>query len=180
MGIQLQIVQDADMAQFKHDMQEAFQRGAEAEFGNITEQILPESHINASLIKSGSVAYAAVEDGAIVGGAIVQIDSQTHRNHLDFLYVKCGVQSKGIGQAIWNAIEQLHPETMIWETGTPYFEKRNIHFYVNKCGFHIVEYYNDKHPDPNMPDVPNMPDKPDTDDIPGFEQGFFRFEKRMK
>ena len=95
MGIQLQIVQDADMAQFKHDMQEAFQKGAEAEFGNITEQILPESHINASLIKSGSVAYAAVEDGRIVGGAIVQIDSQTHRNHLDFLYVKCGVQSRG-------------------------------------------------------------------------------------
>ena len=180
MGIQLQIVQDADMAQFKHDMQEAFQKGAEAEFGNITEQILPESHINASLSKSGSVAYAAVEDGRIVGGAIVQIDSQTHHNHLDFLYVKCGVQSKGIGQAIWNAIEQLHPETMIWETGTPYFEKRNIHFYVNKCGFHIVEYYNDKHPDPNMPDVPNTPDMPDTDDIPGFEQGFFRFEKRMK
>lgn len=25
-------------------------------------------------------------------------------------------------------------------TCTPYFEKRNIHFYVNKCGFYIVEY----------------------------------------
>jgi hypothetical protein len=28
----------------------------------------------------------------------------------------------------------------VWETMTPYFEKRNIHFYVNKCGFHIVEF----------------------------------------
>ncbi len=22
------------------------------------------------------------------------------------------------------------------------FETRNIHFYINKCGFHIVEFYN--------------------------------------
>lgn len=177
MGIQLQIVQEADLPQFKRDMQEAFQKGAEAEFGHISEQILPESHINASLSKAGSMAYAAVEDGCIVGGAIVQINPETHHHHLDFLYVKHGVQSKGIGQAIWAAIEQNHPDAIVWETGTPYFERRNIHFYVNKCGFHIVEYYNEKHPDPYMQDEDNMPD---TDPIPGFERGFFRFEKRMQ
>lgn len=174
MAIRLQIVQEADMPQFKQDMQEAFQKGAEAAFGQITEQILPESHINASLSKAECVAYAAIEEGCMVGGAIVQINQQTHYNHLDLLYVKYGVQSKGVGQAIWATIEQLYPETIVWETGTPYFEKRNIHFYVNKCGFHIVEYYNEKHPEPNIPDMPN------TDDLPGFEQGFFRFEKRMK
>ena len=27
-----------------------------------------------------------------------------------------------------------------------YFEKRNIHFYVNRCGFHIVEFFNSHHP----------------------------------
>ena len=33
-----------------------------------------------------------------------------------------------------------------------YFEKRNIHFYVNKCGFHIVEFLNEHNPDPNDPE----------------------------
>ena len=37
-------------------------------------------------------------------------------------------------------IEKLHPKTKVWETCTPYFEKRNIHFYVNKCKFQIVDY----------------------------------------
>ena len=37
------------------------------------------------------------------------------------------------------------------------------------------EYYNEKHPDPHMQDA----DLPQTDDTPGFEHGFFRFEKRM-
>ena len=46
-------------------------------------------------------------------------------------------------------------KTIAWETITPYFEKRNVHFYVNKCGFHIVEFFNEHHPDPHDP--PHMP-----------------------
>ncbi len=174
MRITLHALQDGDWGTFKRDMQEAFQKGAEAEYGQISEEILPESHINASLSKAGAVAYKAMRDGEMVGGAIVQIDRATQHNHLDFLYAKHGTQGGGIGQAIWAAIEQLHPDTLVWETGTPYFEKRNIHFYVNKCGFHIVEYFNEKHPDPHQEET----DMPSTDDTPGFEHGFFRFEKR--
>lgn len=174
MNIQLQILQEKDLQSFKRCMQEAFQKGAEAEYGVLTEQILPESHIDASLRKETSVAYIATKGGELVDGAVVQIDTNTHHNHLDLLFVKHGVQSKGVGQTIWSALEKLYPDTKVWETGTPYFEKRNIHFYVNKCGFHIVEYYNSKHPEPQYPDMT------DTEGIPGFEHGFFRFEKRMK
>ena len=39
----------------------------------------------------------------------------------------------------------MHPEIRVWETVTPYFEKRNIHFYVNRLGFHIVEFWNKYH-----------------------------------
>ena len=54
----------------------------------------------------------------------------------------------------------------MWETTTPYFEKRNIHFYVNRCGFHIVEYFNSRHP------ALHDPDSDDTD-----SDGMFRFQK---
>ena len=37
-----------------------------------------------------------------------------------------------------------------------YFEKRNIHFYINRCGFKIVEFYNSHNPDPNEPDYDEM------------------------
>ena len=33
--------------------------------------------------------------------------------HLDFLYVKSGTQSKGIGQMICNSIEEKHPEVTL-------------------------------------------------------------------
>ena len=56
-------------------------------------------------------------------------------------------ESKGIGQKAWKEVERLHPEIRIWETVTPCFEKRNIHFYVNKLGFHIVRYFNERDKD---------------------------------
>lgn len=86
------------------------------------------------------------------------------------LYVKSGTQGKGIGKAIWFAIEKLYPDTKIWETCTPYFEKRNIHFYVNVCGFYITEFFNEKHP---------MPDTPD-DFIGDGNEGMFAFKKVMQ
>lgn len=161
--------------QFKKDLQEAFQQGAVEGFGETEEEILPESHIDDSLFVKGAIAYEAIEDGISVGGAIVVIDKETQYNRLDFLFVKVGCQSKGIGQSIWNAIERLHPKTKVWETCTPYFERRNIHFYVNRCGFHIVEFYNENHPDPNNP---NEYVKEEGRNNEYFE-GMFRFEKLM-
>lgn len=47
----------------------------------------------------------------------------------------------------------------------PYFEQRNIHFYVNKLGFHIVEFY-----------TKFLKDK----DMPERMDGMFRFQKIIK
>lgn len=45
---------------------------------------------------------------------------------------------------LWNMIEQLYPDTKIWNTETPVFSSRNHNFYVNKCGFHIIKIENPK------------------------------------
>lgn len=77
-------VEDCDLEQYKKDMQEAFQKGYEDDFGKTEEIILPE------------------ED-------------------------------------------------------------------INRCGFHIVEFWNEKNPDPNMP----------SDFVGDGNEGMFRFEKKM-
>lgn len=168
MDFRLIPIEKEDMVDYKKDMQEAFQQGAMKEFNNLNVEILPEKDIDESLSKKGAVAYKAVVDGKMLGGVIVVIDEITQHNHLDFLYVKYGTQSKGIGQKIWNEVERLYPKTKVWETCTPYFEKRNIHFYINRLGFHAVEFFNPNHKDPNIPD-----------DMIGGDY-FFRFEKVMK
>ena len=168
MNFNLLPVSQKDFTDYKKDMQEAFQKGAAAEFADLDMEILPEEDIDRSLNTKGAIAYKAIVDDEMVGGAIVVIDEKTQHNHLDFLYVKYGIQSRGVGQLIWKEIEKLNSATKIWETVTPYFEKRNIHFYVNCCGFHIVEFFNPQHKDPNTPE-----------DMVGGDY-FFRFEKKMK
>ena len=92
---------------------------------------------------------------------------------LEILFVSPHAHSKGIGYAAWCEIEGTYPQVRVWELVTPYFETRNIHFYVNRCGFHIVEFFNSHHPDPNDHD----PGLQEVDDQ--FPDGMFRFEKRV-
>ena len=179
---------------FKEEMQEAFQHGFEAYNKDAEEtnqwQVLPDKDFYQSLEAEGAEAYEAVsEDGQRVGGAIITTNG--NMGELAFLYVKVSVQSKGIGQSIWKAIEAMHPEIEVWETCTPYFDRRNIHFYINRCGFHAVEFFNEHHPDPHMPEQLTEQREPsnsfewpsrDGSRQSQFDQedGLFKFEKKIR
>ena len=86
--------------------------------------------IEESFNAEGAEIYIAEIDGERVGGAVIVVNEKTGYNSLHLLYVKSGSQNAGNGFAIWKSIENLHPETKIWETHTPYYDKRNIHFYI--------------------------------------------------
>ena len=161
-----------DRERFILDNQEAFNYGALEEFGRRDDhfekegEIISRETIEASI--DGGEAYRIMQDGQPVGGVVIRVNGE--RGDLELLFVSPRVHSKGIGYAAWCAVERLHPEVTVWETVTPYFEKRNIHFYVNRCGFHIVEFFNSHHPDPKESE-----DKQETDEQ--FPDGMFRFEK---
>ena len=165
-----------DREQFILDNQWAFKYGAIEEFGKRDDhmdfdgEIISRKTIERCIDSPDSETYRIVVDGRRVGGLILKINKETHHNELEILFVSPEEHTKGIGYGAWQAVEALHPETKVWETCTPYFEKRNIHFYVNKCGFHIVEFHNAYHVDPNEPQ--------DEEDEGPHEM--FRFVKEMK
>lgn len=165
MNILLKQVERNQLHDFKKEMQEAFQKSFEDNYGTDPRKVLPEQDIDSSLQAEGAVAYEALLDGERVGGVVANISEDKRRNHLDFLYVKVGCQNRGIGKFIWSALEAQYPETQVWETCTPYFDRRNIHFYVNRCGFHIVEFFNQYHPDREAKENFSL------------GEGLFRFEK---
>lgn len=169
MNITLEILQSEDREMFIRHNQIAFQKAFEEEFGVADEMVLLQKDVEQSLDKGNSVAYCIFCDGVWVGGIVLSIDENTHRNSLDLFFLNPEAHGKSIGTKVWSMIEKMYPETQVWETHTPYFEKQNIHFYVNKCGFHIVEFFNPHHRDPHIP----------TDNHRQDMEYFFRFEKRM-
>ncbi|MBO4787857.1 MAG: GNAT family N-acetyltransferase [Lachnospiraceae bacterium] len=176
--ITLTFLTDDDREQFILDNQRAFKYGALEEFGERDNHFEEDGEIISrktieDCIDHG-IAYRIREDGRIVGGLVLLIDNETQHNHLELLFVNPTAHSKGVGTAAWKIVEQLYPNTRVWETCTPYFETRNIHFYVNKCGFHIVEFFNSHHPDPHDPETGVENDFNGSD----FD-GMFRFEKVM-
>ncbi|MBQ4007845.1 MAG: GNAT family N-acetyltransferase [Muribaculaceae bacterium] len=162
----------ADREQFIADNQEAFLYGATQEFGmrdnhfEEDDQIISRETIEQSIDRKNAVAYRIMLGNEKVGGVVIRIEG--NEGELELLFVSPKAHSKGIGYRAWCEVERLHPEVKVWETVTPYFEKRNIHFYVNRCGFHIVEFFNSHHLDPNDRDM--MEDDSD---------GMFRFQKVM-
>lgn len=168
--ITLDLAQDGDLPRFRTALQDAFAIAVANTFGSTDEGPIPsDEDVAASFAAPNAVVHRILEDGQWVGGAVVSIDRETRHNALDLFYIKKGELGRGIGRRAWRAIEAAYPDTEVWTTHTPYFEKRNIHFYVNVCGFHIVAYHHAGHPDPNRPDEP---------DLPG-DDGMFLFEKRM-
>ena len=173
--IELKPLASSDREQFIKDNQEAFNYGALEEFGRrddhfeVEGEIISRETIENSI--DGGKAYRIMQDGKPVGGVVIKVDG--NKGDLVLLFVSPKVHSKGIGYAAWCAVERLHSEVKVWETVTPYFETRNIHFYVNRCGFHIVEFFNSHHPDPNDTEMTGELDEQ-------FLDGMFRFEKVIK
>ena len=169
-----------DREQFILDNQLAFKHGAIEEFDMRDDhldddgEIISRKTIERCIDAPDSEVYRIVVDGKRVGGAILKINRETNRNELEILFVSPNEHTKGIGYGAWCEIEALHPETVVWETCTPYFEKRNIHFYVNKCGFQIdqfwCEYFQPEH---------DIPDDEEYDPDEGPDE-MFRFIKVMK
>ncbi len=162
-----------DREQFILDNQYAFKYGAVEEFGPRDDHFDDDGEIISKntiekCIDEG-VPYRIRENGKIVGGLVLKINEETKHNHLDLLFISPCVHSKGIGFAAWQEVERIYPDTAVWETCTPYFEKRNIHFYINKCGFHAVEFFGEFNRDPHEKD---MPEEGPTE--------MFRFIKVMK
>lgn len=158
MSVVLAPLQIDDREQFILDNQRAFRYGAQQEFGlrdtrtEEGEEVISRTTIEKSIDGEGAETYHILLDGEKVGGVVLKINREKAEGELELLFVSPEAHSKGIGQAAWKAVEALHPEIRVWECITPYFEKRNIHFYVNRCGFHIVEFWNRHHHGPVIPE----------------------------
>ena len=158
MDIKLVPLMADDREQFILDNQQAFKYGAQEEFGmrddrmEEGEEVISRKTIERCLDDNQAEAYRIMHNEDVVGGMILKIDRQSAKGELEILFIKPDAHSKGLGQAAWKEVEIIHPEISVWETMTPYFEKRNIHFYVNRLGFHIVEFWNKYQRGPTVPE----------------------------
>ena len=157
-------------------LQEAFAPAVYEAFGPRDYGPIPsDEDVWASFNAPGAVVYHILQGEERVGGAVLRINEESLHNVLELFFLSPKHHGAGLGLAAWQAIEALYPQTRVWETVTPYFEKRNIHFYVNKCGFHIVEFFNGHHVSPDV----SVSVCRDGSPMPGMDE-YFRFEKVMR
>lgn len=109
-------------------------------------------------LDEASTAYKISKDGKVIGAIILWIHTDTNQNFLGNVFIDPAAENKGMGKIVWDFVENEYPDTEVWKTDTPIFSRRNHHFYINKCGFHVVRIENPK----------------------DMEEGSFILEKRMR
>jgi hypothetical protein len=167
-AIRLDELQEGDRAAWIDRLRAAFAAGVrDAGLQPGDEEIPGVEDTREVLEEPGTEALQVMLDGDVIGGAAVTAEREGRRG-LELFFIDAGRHGGGIGVAAWRAIEARYPDTATWETETPYFEQRNIHFYVNRCGFHIVEFFHPGH----------RPERGGAADHPGPDR-MFRFEKAM-
>lgn len=167
-------VNEDDIAHFKLELKEAFLKGLKDSFPEHDNPIeiapIPPDDVDELRAEPGTAIFHLVMNGEKLGGALLKIDEKTQHNEVIYLYTNSKAHGKGVGTKAWQAIEAAYPETKVWELYTPYFEKRNIHFYVNKCGFKIVAFLHKGNPGPDFEVNENTRDT---------DYEFFHFQKVM-
>jgi hypothetical protein len=87
-----------------------------------------------------SNAYKVLSGDTPVGAVIVW-PRKSGIAFLGCIFVDTARQDKGLGMAMWRQVESLYPHVKLWRTETPVSSARNVHFYVDKCGFRVVRTY---------------------------------------
>lgn len=123
MNIELRPLKDSEEDTFIRENQIAFDKAAIEEFGPQDESVIDRKTIEECLHGKFSEAFRIIADGKAVGGVVVGIHPDTRRNELYLLFVSPECHSRGIGQAVWQLIEERYPETKVWETHTPLLRK---------------------------------------------------------
>ena len=133
----VELVPTSDREIFIDDLQAAFQRD-DGTYKFRREDLLK------FFDKANATLLNIVVDKKICGGAVLIINVETRHNKLALFFVNADFRNLGAGFAAWLAIEKLYPDTKVWYTSTPWLDKRNLHFYLNKCGFVAFSIYNSR------------------------------------
>lgn len=172
MDLELKKIKLQEIEFFQKKMVESFQSGVMERFGDLSAApIPPEDDLSRSAQKENTDLWAVMVDGMPAGAAVISKEDSKGKYALDLFFIFKEYINRKIGFKSWQLIEARYPDAQLWETCTPYFERRNIHFYVNKCGFKIVEFFNEAHREEH--DLQHEFKDINT-------SGFFRFEKVMK
>ena len=123
-----------DREQFIKDNQRSFKFGATEEFGmrdNHFEEdgeTISRKTIENSIDSKDAKTFRIIHENKKIGGVVVKIDKENKKGELELLFINPEIHSKGAGYSTWLEIEKMFPEIEVWETFTPYFEKKKYSF----------------------------------------------------
>ncbi len=91
------------------------------------------------IVEYKATAYCIYIDNKLKGFVLYWANEKDARGLIGEIFLSADIQNCGVGQIVWKFVLKKTPEVKVWRIETPMFAKRNLNFFVNKLGFHIIE-----------------------------------------
>ncbi len=91
------------------------------------------------IVEYNATAYSIYIDNKLKGFVLYWANEKEARGLIGEIFLSTDIQNCGVGQIVWKFVLSKTPEIKTWRVETPMFAKRNLNFFVNKLGFHIIE-----------------------------------------
>jgi len=161
-GLDFKVFDEKDVKIFTPIMKRAYDEDSKMHRNG--EEGGPQGYDNGDCLRSSfmdktSSSFSVYKDDTPVGAINLFINDH-FEGWLQVIFIDYDYWSQGIGQIIWNYVEQKYTQVKVWRLQTPGYSRRNHNFYVNKCGFKIIHIIE-----------PNKKNRP--------YPGFYLFEKKM-
>ena len=114
-----------------------FERGGEKNWKKIIDYVRTDCRDVETMMEN---VYLPEYEGGLFNGGAAQMERPN-----TFIIQQGRAAESVLMEIVKKILAQRHPGIRIWKTFTPYFEKRNIHFYVNRLGFQIDEFFHEGH-----------------------------------
>ena len=133
MELELIRLEEVHIDELTKIMERAFNEDARIHLGK--ERGGPDGYDDGSFLRKWGLhkdasSYCISLNQQLIGGVILWINEDKN-NFLGNIFIDPACENHGMGTKVWNMIEQLYPDTKIWNTETPAFSSRNHNFYVN-------------------------------------------------
>ncbi|NLW70898.1 MAG: GNAT family N-acetyltransferase [Eubacteriaceae bacterium] len=141
-NIEFTPLKESDIPELTPIMERSFDEDARLFFGKPKGG--PEGYDDGSFLRKWALmpkatSYCIHLEGVLIGAIILFIYEGIHSGHLGCIFLDPEYCGRGLGTRVWNKVEAAYPSVKKWTTETPAVSYRNHRFYINNCGFHVVE-----------------------------------------
>ncbi|MCO0832331.1 GNAT family N-acetyltransferase [Fructobacillus sp. W13] len=140
----------ADLVVYKSSLKAAYRHGLPNRYGEDfpVDLLMPEDEYLNIILKSDiERSFVALQNGAIIAGISFRQDEGSSKAYVNEIFTVPAYQEQGLMTRFFLQLDQQLDDIKTWEYGLVPGDSASMNLFINRLGFEISEFMNERHPE---------------------------------